>query len=103
LRHKIIELPFVGAGIGITQEIDFDVQEETEASSTTAEQAAEVEDTPVVRFIQKMLIDAINQRASDLHFEPYEQTYRVRFRVDVAFCAIFTRRSRSGENRDLLI
>ncbi len=63
-------------------EIDFDVQEETEASSTTAEQAAEVEDTPVVRFIQKMLIDAINQRASDLHFEPYEQTYRVRFRVD---------------------
>ena len=63
-------------------EIDFDVQEETEASSATAEQAAEVEDTPVVRFIQKMLIDAINQRASDLHFEPYEQTYRVRFRVD---------------------
>ena len=63
-------------------EIDFDVQDETETSSTTPEQAAEVEDTPVVRFIQKMLIDAINQRASDLHFEPYEQTYRVRFRVD---------------------
>ena len=63
-------------------EIDFDVQDETETSSTSPEQAAEVEDTPVVRFIQKMLIDAINQRASDLHFEPYEQTYRVRFRVD---------------------
>ena len=63
-------------------EIDFDVQDETEASSTTPDQGADVEDTPVVRFIQKMLIDAINQRASDLHFEPYEQTYRVRFRVD---------------------
>jgi type IV pilus assembly protein PilB len=36
----------------------------------------------VVRFLQKMLIDALNMRASDLHFEPYEQSYRVRFRVD---------------------
>jgi type IV pilus assembly protein PilB len=35
-----------------------------------------------VRFLQKMLIDAINMRASDLHFEPYEYNYRVRFRVD---------------------
>jgi type IV pilus assembly protein PilB len=44
--------------------------------------AADVEDAPVVRFLQKMLIDAINARASDLHFEPYEYNYRVRFRVD---------------------
>ena len=36
----------------------------------------------MVRFLQKMLIDAINMRASDLHFEPYEYNYRVRFRVD---------------------
>jgi type IV pilus assembly protein PilB len=36
----------------------------------------------VVRFLQKMIIDAINMRASDLHFEPYEYTYRVRFRID---------------------
>jgi len=36
----------------------------------------------VVRFLEKMLIDAINMRASDLHFEPYEYTYRVRFRID---------------------
>ena len=41
-----------------------------------------VEDAPIVRFIQKMLADAINLRASDLHFEPYESTYRVRFRID---------------------
>ena len=43
---------------------------------------AEIDDAPVVRFLQKMLVDAINMRASDLHFEPYESTYRVRFRVD---------------------
>ncbi len=48
----------------------------------TADVSAEVEDAPVVRFLQKMLIDAINMRASDLHFEPYEYHYRVRFRID---------------------
>ncbi len=44
--------------------------------------AAEVEDAPIVRFLQKMLIDAFNMRASDLHFEPFEHSYRVRYRVD---------------------
>lgn len=43
---------------------------------------ADVEDAPVVKFLHKMLIDAFNMRASDLHFEPYEHTYRVRFRID---------------------
>ena len=42
----------------------------------------DVEDAPIVKFLQKMLIDAFNMRASDLHFEPYEHNYRVRFRVD---------------------
>ncbi len=44
--------------------------------------ASEVEDAPVVRFLHKMLMDAFSMRASDLHFEPYEHTYRVRFRID---------------------
>jgi type IV pilus assembly protein PilB len=44
--------------------------------------SAEVEDAPVVRFLQKMLLDAYRWRASDLHFEPYEHQYRVRFRID---------------------
>ncbi|MCF8154975.1 MAG: type IV-A pilus assembly ATPase PilB [Rhodoferax sp.] len=43
---------------------------------------AEVEDAPVVRFLHKMLMDAFSMRASDLHFEPYEHSYRVRFRID---------------------
>ncbi len=41
-----------------------------------------VEDAPVVKFVNKMLLDAIRAGASDLHFEPYEKAYRVRFRID---------------------
>ena len=43
---------------------------------------AEVEDAPVVKFLHKMLLDAFSMGASDLHFEPYEHNYRVRFRID---------------------
>ena len=49
-----------------------------------AEEASmpDVDDAPVVRFLQKMLMDAIRDGASDLHFEPYEKSYRIRFRTD---------------------
>jgi type IV pilus assembly protein PilB len=63
-------------------DFDFDVTDEESAVAETADVTTEVEDAPVVRFLQKMLIDAINMRASDLHFEPFEYTYRVRFRID---------------------
>jgi type IV pilus assembly protein PilB len=63
-------------------DFDFDVTEEDTSQAAAAEVTTEVEDAPVVRFLQKMLVDAINLRASDLHFEPYEFNYRVRFRVD---------------------
>jgi len=43
---------------------------------------SEADDTPVVRFVNKVLLDAINRGASDIHFEPYEKTFRVRFRQD---------------------
>jgi type IV pilus assembly protein PilB len=43
---------------------------------------AKGDDTPVVRFVNKMLVDAIKRGASDIHFEPYEAEYRVRFRMD---------------------
>ncbi|XXF08174.1 type IV-A pilus assembly ATPase PilB [Pseudomonas sp. D2-3] len=42
----------------------------------------DADDAPVVRFVNKMLLDAIKGGSSDLHFEPYERTYRVRFRTD---------------------
>ena len=63
-------------------DFEFDVSDEESAAPETQEVTVDVEDAPVVRFLQKMLIDAINSRASDLHFEPYEFHYRVRFRVD---------------------
>ncbi|RYE41121.1 MAG: type IV-A pilus assembly ATPase PilB [Hyphomicrobiales bacterium] len=62
-------------------DIDFDSISSEEA--VEQEQATnEVEDAPIVKFLHKMLLDAFNMRASDLHFEPYEHQYRVRFRVD---------------------
>ena len=63
-------------------DFEFDVTEESTTGREAADIVSDVEDAPVVRFLQKMLIDAINARASDLHFEPYEFHYRVRFRVD---------------------
>lgn len=45
-------------------------------------EASDADDAPVVRFVNKMLLDAIKGGSSDLHFEPYEHTYRVRFRTD---------------------
>ena len=63
-------------------DFEFDVTDDVAAKDETQSVSSDVEDAPVVRFLQKMLIDAINMRASDLHFEPYEYTYRVRFRVD---------------------
>jgi type IV pilus assembly protein PilB len=42
----------------------------------------DVEDAPIVRFVNKLMLDAIRKGASDIHFEPYEKLYRVRFRMD---------------------
>jgi type IV pilus assembly protein PilB len=63
---------------------DFEFDESTMDSAVVDEDAAatDVDDAPVVKFLHKMLLDAIGARASDLHFEPYEHTYRVRFRID---------------------
>ena len=43
---------------------------------------SEVDDTPIVRFVHKVMLDAINKKASDIHFEPYEKIFRVRLRID---------------------
>ncbi|MBX9675728.1 MAG: type IV-A pilus assembly ATPase PilB [Methylotenera sp.] len=61
---------------------DFDLDMGGEDLEQEAENTQEVDDAPVVKFLNKMLIDAINMGASDLHFEPYEKFYRVRYRVD---------------------
>ena len=62
-------------------EFEFD-EAAVDANETPDQAIAEVEDAPVVRFLHKMLLDAFAMRASDIHFEPYEHQYRVRFRID---------------------
>ena len=60
--------------------IDLDAVDADEADDVGAN--TERDDAPVVKFVKKMLVDAIRKGASDLHFEPYEKKYRVRFRID---------------------
>lgn len=55
---------------------------DTEAEQKDDDADSGVDDTPVVRFINKILLDAIKKGASDIHFEPYEKSYRVRLRID---------------------
>lgn len=57
------------------------VDDDEEIEDPNADNSA-VDDAPVVRFVNKILLDAINKSASDIHFEPYEKTYRVRYRLD---------------------
>jgi len=66
--------------VGEDFEFDEDVSEATAQENEAS--VSEVEDAPIVKFLHKMLVDAFNMRASDLHFEPFEHSYRVRFRVD---------------------
>jgi len=53
-----------------------------DASTNPNGNEPDVDDAPVVRFINKILLDAVNKGASDIHFEPYEQFYRIRRRQD---------------------
>ena len=64
------------------EDINLDFLDEEAASKVDEAAGQEIDDAPVVKFIQKMLLDAINDGASDIHFEPYEKYYRIRFRVD---------------------
>ena len=68
--------------ISASSNFEFDDVPVEEAAETQDAGANEVEDAPIVKFLHKMLLDAFNMRASDLHFEPYEHHYRVRFRID---------------------
>ncbi|MDN3576813.1 type IV-A pilus assembly ATPase PilB [Chitinimonas viridis] len=61
-------------------DLDLNVPEESQVEADTS--TNEVDDAPVVKYIQKLLLDAINSGASDIHFEPYEKFYRVRYRID---------------------
>ena len=83
---KLVEVHATTASEAIDNIVGGDIEFDeftTEAVNDSAESTtSEVDDAPVVKFLHKMLIDAIGMRASDLHFEPYEHNYRVRFRID---------------------
>ncbi|RQO34914.1 type IV-A pilus assembly ATPase PilB [Herminiimonas sp. KBW02] len=65
----------------IGEDLDIDFIEE-ELAVPVDGGTADIDDAPIVKFLQKILVDAINLGASDLHFEPFEKFYRIRFRVD---------------------
>jgi type IV pilus assembly protein PilB len=81
-----IEKFFDSSGSGLDDLGDIDLDgldvEAVDESKQDAGQGNEADDAPVVRFVNKMLLDAIKGGSSDLHFEPYEKAYRVRFRTD---------------------
>jgi type IV pilus assembly protein PilB len=66
----------------VDDDLNIEFESESAAAEAASESSSEVDDAPVVKFIQKILHDAISEGASDIHFEPYEKHYRVRFRVD---------------------
>ena len=54
----------------------------SEEDDQKEEESPDIDDTPIVRFVNKLLLDAINKGASDIHVEPYEKKFRVRYRID---------------------
>ncbi|MBU6438538.1 MAG: Flp pilus assembly complex ATPase component TadA, partial [Betaproteobacteria bacterium] len=82
LVEKVTQSASDAIGSMIGDDFDFEVQDDTGDMQESGDAASEVDDAPVVKFLHKMLVDAVNARASDLHFEPYEHFYRVRFRID---------------------
>ncbi|NQD37030.1 type IV-A pilus assembly ATPase PilB [Permianibacter sp. IMCC34836] len=78
---KLLDAKDAGSFEGMDEDLDnLDIQGGDEEPAGDDGQGAD--DAPIVRFINKLLMDAIKKGASDLHFEPYEKEYRVRFRVD---------------------
>jgi len=69
----------------VDQSTSFDVSNNVETDGDS-----DSESTPIVRFVNKMIMDAVEAKASDIHFEPYEKNYRVRFRVDGILRQIFS-------------
>ena len=68
------------AGDDSLENLEIVAGQEEDKGGGTGEEG--INDTPIVKFVNKVLIDAINRGASDIHIEPYEKTYRVRYRQD---------------------
>jgi len=81
IEHAVNAMDDVG---GMDEMLDDDLEnlDIGPEEETTAASKAEADDAPVVKYVNKILLDAINKGASDVHFEPYEKRYRVRYRID---------------------
>ena len=82
---EMIEVASSGTGMSsladdLDESFDMDVVGDDEGASD--EDTSGVDDTPIVRFVNKVLLDAIKRGASDIHIEPYEKVFRIRFRID---------------------
>ncbi len=69
------------ASLDVGDDFDLDIKVD-DGTTPDDDGGGEVDDAPVVRYIQKILLDAINAGVSDVHFEPYEKFYRIRYRLD---------------------
>ena len=65
-----------------TEDVDLSGVEVTDGEAQPEVITEEIDDAPVVKYVQKIMLDAINGGASDIHFEPYEKFYRIRYRQD---------------------
>ena len=81
---KVLERLSQSASQQLSDFVDdsLDIELETGETQAATEDSSDIDDAPVVRFLQKVLVDAINGGASDIHFEPYEKFYRIRYRID---------------------
>ena len=66
----------------VAEDVDLSGMEMTDGEAAPEVVTEEIDDAPVVKYVQKILLDAINGGASDIHFEPYEKFYRIRYRQD---------------------
>ncbi len=81
--EKLIEQNFTEEStFEFDDDFDLDVDVDTSDPNKEDEESNKGDEAPIVKYINKLLIDAIRMGASDLHFEPYEKIYRVRYRVD---------------------
>jgi type IV pilus assembly protein PilB len=65
-----------------TEDVDLSGMEMTDGEAQPDAPTEDIDDAPVVKYVTKILLDAINGGASDVHFEPYEKFYRIRYRTD---------------------
>ena len=82
ILNRVLERSDVSLKQLVDEDLSVEFADDGPPSAAAEAAAQEVDDAPVVKFIQKVMLDAIADGASDIHFEPYERFYRIRYRVD---------------------